>query len=150
MNKRKWKENDFEEFIDSEKIAYHTYDVIVRKQKENEYVDIIASTHCDYYDILKKHISTFYKAMIVLADDYNINIYDLPFKHEKIKQELRRYDLIKQLENYFKENKIEYKNVYEEGRKLQNIDSNIKEMMDEINEIDMNLICNVYDKNVPI
>ena len=25
-----------------------------------------------------------------------------------------------------------------------------KEMMDEINEIDMNLICNVYDKNVPI
>lgn len=140
--KNKYTEKDFIELIDGETIAYYCYDLLIRKKLDDEYVDIIANTYCSYNRDLKPHLPAFYRAKLVLEKDYNVNMYELPFKFEKLKDEIRRYELIKELENYFEEKNILYKKdkVYFKYQELSSLDPNIEKIMDEINDIDMNLI----------
>lgn len=139
------------ELIDSETIAYYSYDLLVRQKLEGEYVDIIANTYCSYNRDFKEHLPAFYRAKLVLENDYIVNMYELPFKFEELKDEIRRYELIKELENYFQEKNIPYKKgkAYFKGQELSSLNPNIEKIMDEINHIDMNLI-NMDKTNINI
>lgn len=152
MYKNKWKQADFESYINGETIAFYSYDLLVKnkRENENEYVDIIANTYCGYHKELLDNISDVYNALLVLKNDYNIDIYELPFKYEIVKQSLRRYDLVKQLETYFEKENIKYTNAYYKGQELQFENPIVEKIMDEIDDIDMDTMTNDYDKPVPI
>lgn len=152
MYKNKWNQADFDSYINGETIAFYSYDLLVKNkvENENEYVDVIANTYCGYHKQLLDHIPDFYDAMKVLKNDYNTDIYELPFRYEIVKQNLKRYDLIKQLENYFDKENIKYTNAYYKGQELQFDNPVVEKIIDEIDDIDMDTMTNDYERQVPI
>jgi len=89
MDKRNISEKDFIIFIDSEKVAFYVYDVLVRRKVAKEYVDIIADTYTEIIrDNEKDMLGTFVKAYDILKTDYNVYMLELPFKNNYLKNEL--------------------------------------------------------------
>lgn len=134
-------EEEFEDYIDSEKIAYYCYNMIV-KNKMNDYVDTIGNTKCFYNGDISKHIKAFFKAKLILQKDYNVDMYSLPFLKEYHKDEIRRYELVYLLEDYLIEKNIPFKKgkAYFKGQELSSIDSYIHSLIDEIDDIDCSLM----------
>lgn len=133
---------DFEDLMNSESIAFYSYDLIIRKKKPQEFVDLIACSFCDFDYNLEKKIPIYYKAMLILKNDYEVDFYSLPFYKEQVKLEVKRYDLMHQLEKYFRENSISYNenNVLNIDYNYYKTDKIIKKLMDEITEVDVALI----------
>ena len=123
---------DFEDLMDSESIAFNSYDLIIRKKKPQEFVDLIACSFCNFNYNLEQEIPIYYKAMLILKRDYEVDLYSLPFYKKQVKLEVKRYDLVHQLEKRFRENNIPY-NYYKK-------DKVIKKLMDEITEVDVAFI----------
>lgn len=112
---------------------------------------MIANTCCNFCIDLDRIIPALVSARKILEDDYGVDMYSLPFYREDIKLKVERLDLINQLENYFKENNIDYENkqIFYKGQELSSNDSNIKDYIDKINKIDLDLI-NFENKRIDI
>lgn len=133
---------DFEDLMNSESIAFYSYDLIIRKKKPQEFVDLIACSFCDFNYNLEQEIPIYYKAMLILKKDYEVDFYLLPFYKKQVKLEVKRYDLMHQLEKRFRENNIPYNdnNVFNVADNYYKKDKIIKKLMDEITEVDVALI----------
>lgn len=142
VDKTKLTERDFQDLLDKELIAYHSYRLIIKEKLDDEYVDIIANTYCGLHGKLKDSIPLLYEAKIVLANDYKTNIYALPFRYEDIKLEVKRYDLIKQLELYFELSNTPFKKgkAFVKGQELSSSNSFVGDIMEQIHDIDIDLI----------
>lgn len=140
--------DDFELLLDSERIAYYSYKIIFNDKTENEYVDIIANTCCVYSISLKQIIKALVRAKDILKNDYDVNMYSLPFYREIIKLSVEKYDLLNQLENYFKKNNINYdsKKILNKAHELVDNNSTIEELINKIDEIDLEIKDNGYKK----
>lgn len=151
MDKKRLSETQFNDYIDSETIAFYVYDFIIRKKYTDEYVDVLGNTFCSYCGELDSKIPNFYSAKCILEKDYNVDMLSLPFRNESNKLKIMRYGLVQQLEDYFKENKIKYKpnKAFFKGQELSSIDPNVEHIMDQINDIDLDLI-NLDSKNIDI
>lgn len=127
--------------IRAELMAFHIYDSFVRKKETYEFTDAIMNAYGELGCKFITHLPAIYKAKEILKNHYEVNIYELPFRSQNIKLEIKKYDLLQQLERYFKDNNIDYKSddVFIKGQELSKLDSNIKLIIDEINDIDMDL-----------
>ena len=133
---------DFEDLMDSESIAFNSYDLIIRKKKPQEFVDLIACSFCNFNYNLEQEIPIYYKAMLILKRDYEVDFYSLPFYKKQVKLEVKRYDLMHQFEKRFRENNIPYNdnNVFNVADNYYKKDKVIKKLMDEITEVAVALI----------
>lgn len=133
---------DFEDLMNSEAIAFNSYDLIIRKKKPQEFVDLIACSFCDFNYNLEQEIPIYFKAMLILKNDYEVDFYSLPFYKEQVKLEVKRYDLMQQLNEYYRKNNISNSN-----SNVLNVEDNyykkdkvIKKLADEITRVDVALI----------
>ncbi len=149
MNKKILTEEDFNRYIDSQRIAFYVHDYLVRKKVKNEYVDIIGNTYCNYDN---EEVISFYLAKCVLEDEYGVDMYSLPFRYADFKLKIQKYDLLMQLEKYLEDNSIEYKKeiLFSNPKELENNDSNIEKLLKRIEDIDNKLICYNNEKNINI
>lgn len=92
MDKRKFKDEDFNIYIASELIAYNVYDAIVRRKKDFEKVDFIAYSYADMYINKDNEFKCFLSAYETLKNEYKVNMLNFKFANDDLKKEL--YDAI--------------------------------------------------------
>lgn len=152
IDKKNISETEFERYIGAETTAYYINDLLVKQKLDNEYVDVLASTYCNFFNKDNFDFRAMYFTKLILNDDYNVDMYSLPFRFEDIKLKTQRYEYIEELKNYFDKNNIKYDSnkVFFKGQELSSIDSNVEKIMDYINDIDLDLINYDNQKQVDI
>lgn len=84
-------EDEFNMFIDSEKIAYRIYNNMVLNNYKEQSVDYIFEFYGinSYYNDLK--FPTYYKVYELLKNEYNTDMLNLKFRDTKEKEKLINY-----------------------------------------------------------
>lgn len=88
-SKKKISRHDFNILINGEKIAFEVYKLMVKNNNGKEFVDIIANSCCDTYLESDEMIDFLDRARDVLAKDYGVNMLDLQFRFQDIKDKVK-------------------------------------------------------------
>ena len=89
MNKKKLSRDEFDILNDAERVAFYVYYMLVKKHK-NECADIVGRSYGELiYNNTGRHILVYAKAREILKDDYGVDLMSLPFKDEKLKQDIQ-------------------------------------------------------------
>lgn len=89
MNKKKISRHDFDILINGEKIAFEVYKNMVKKNNGKEFVDIIANSYCDANLESEEMLDFLDRARYVLAKDYGVDMLELQFRFDHIKDKVR-------------------------------------------------------------
>lgn len=143
-------EKDFLNYINAEIISFYSYKLIIKQSLKNEYVDIIGRTYGNQIKELEKNIGVFYLAKNILKNEYNTDIYSLPFYLESFKLELQKYDLVQELGRYFDKNKILYKenDVVAKAKELSFNDHYITSIINKLDVINQSLKKYDHSRNI--
>ena len=96
MDKRTLSEDTFGHYMKAEMIAFFSYKIIVEENLKNEYVDLVATSFGEMSYFPDYCVEDYARAKMILDKDYNVDMFSLPFKDQKLKKQVQDYVL----ENY--------------------------------------------------
>lgn len=80
---------DFNILLNGEKIAFEVYKNMVKRNDGKEFVDVIANSYCDTMLESDEMIDYLDRARYVLNKDYEVDMFELQFRHEHIKDKVK-------------------------------------------------------------